>query len=115
MLPVTALLHALGLSSEDILTTFYNTLTYERGKNGWQIPYAAEAWRGIKPIHDIADAKTGEIVFKAGEKITPRRANQAGKDGLTALVIPTEEIFVRFSAHDLINEKNGEIYIQAGD
>ena len=27
-------------------------------------------------------AGAGEIVFKAGEKITPRRANQAGKDGL---------------------------------
>ncbi len=114
-LPVTALLHALGLTSEDILNTFYNRLTYERGKNGWQIPYAAEAWRGIKPIHDIADAKTGEIVFKANEKITPRRANQAAKDGLKNLVIPTEEIFGRFSAHDLINEKTGEIYIEAGD
>ena len=61
------------------------------------------------------DAETGEIVFKANEKITPRRANQAGKDGLKALVVPTEEIFGRYSAHDLINEKTGEIYIEAGD
>jgi DNA-directed RNA polymerase subunit beta len=66
-------------------------------------------------MYDVADAKTGEIIFKAGEKITPRRANQAAKDGLKALVIPTEEIFGRFSAHDLINEKTGEIYIEAGD
>jgi DNA-directed RNA polymerase subunit beta len=114
-LPVTALLHALGLTSEEILNTFYTTVSYERGKNGWQIPYLADAWRGQKPMYDIADAKTGEIVFKAGEKITPRRANQAAKDGLKALVIPTEEIFGRFSAHDLINEKTGEIYIEAGD
>jgi DNA-directed RNA polymerase subunit beta len=114
-LPVTALLHALGLTSEDILNTFYSTVVYERGKNGWQIPYLAEAWRGQKPMYEVADAKTGEIVFKAGEKITPRRANQAAKDGVKALVIPTEEIFGRFSAHDLINDKSGEIYIEAGD
>lgn len=114
-LPVTALLHALGLSSEEILNTFYNTVRYERGKNGWQIPYSAEAWRGQKPMYDVADAKTGEVIFKAGEKITPRKANQAAKDGLKNLVIPTEEIFGRFSAHDLINEKTGEIYIEAGD
>ncbi|QIL02990.1 DNA-directed RNA polymerase subunit beta [Sphingomonas sinipercae] len=114
-LPVTALLHALGLSSEEILNTFYKTVTYGRGKNGWQIPYTPEAWRGQKPLHDIADAKTGEIIFKAGEKITPRRANQVAKDGLKDLVIPTEEIFGRFSAYDLINEKTGEIYVEAGD
>ena len=114
-LPVTALLHALGLSSEEILNTFYNTVVYVRGKNGWQIPYLPEAWRGQKPMYDVADAKTGEIIFKAGEKITPRRANQAAKDGVKNLVIPTEEIFGRFSARDLINEKTGEIYIEAGD
>ena len=54
-LPVTALLHALGLTSEEILNTFYSTVSYERGKNGWQIPYVAEAWRGQKPTHDVAD------------------------------------------------------------
>ena len=114
-LPVTALLHALGLTSEDILNTFYNTVVYGRGKNGWQIPYLAEAWRGQKPTYDVADAKTGEVIFKAGEKVTPRKANQAAKDGLKNLIIPTEEIFGRFSAHDLINAKTGEIYIEAGD
>ncbi|QNM82691.1 DNA-directed RNA polymerase subunit beta [Sphingomonas sabuli] len=114
-LPVTALLHALGLTSEEILNTFYNTVSYERGKNGWQIPYVAENWRGLKPTYDVADAKTGEVIFKANEKITPRRANQAGKDGLQNLVIPTEEIFGRFSAFDLVNDKTGEIYIEAGD
>src|SRR6476660_7920392 len=80
-LPVTALLHALGMTSEEILNTFYGRVIYTRGKNGWQIPYSAEAWRGQKPMHEVVDADTGEIVFKAGEKITPRRANQAQKDG----------------------------------
>src|SRR4051812_46827251 len=114
-LPVTALLHALGMTSEEILNTFYNRVIYTRGKNGWQIPYSSEAWRGQKPNHEVIDADTGEIVFKAGEKITPRRANQAAKDGLKNLIIPTEEIFGRYSAYDLINEKTGEIYIEAGD
>jgi len=114
-LPVTALLHALGMTSEDILNTFYNRISYVRGKNGWQIPYSSDAWRGMKPTHDVVDADTGEVVFKANEKITPRRANQAAKDGLKNLIIPTEEIFGRYSAYDLINEKTGEIYIEAGD
>ncbi|WP_265570146.1 DNA-directed RNA polymerase subunit beta [Sphingomicrobium nitratireducens] len=114
-LPVTTLLYALGLNGEEILSYFYDTVSYVRGKNGWEIPYKAEAWRGQKPAFDIADAKSGEIVFAAGEKITPRKAKKAENDGLKALIIPTEEIFGRFSAYDLINEKTGEIYIEAGE
>ncbi|HXH53365.1 MAG TPA: DNA-directed RNA polymerase subunit beta [Sphingomicrobium sp.] len=114
-LPVTTLLLALGLSPEEILNHFYNTISYTRGPNGWQVPYSPDAWRGQKPTHDVVDADSGEVVFKLGEKVTPRRANQAAKDGLKNLIIPTEEMFGRFSAFDLINEKTGEIYIEAGD
>ena len=114
-LPVTALLYALGLSAEEMLGEFYNKVTYVRGESGWQIPYVTEAWRGQKPTFDIVDGKTGEIVFAAGQKISPRAALKAEKDGLEFLVIPTEEVFGRYSAFDLINETTGEIYIEAGD
>ncbi|MHA6720842.1 DNA-directed RNA polymerase subunit beta [Sphingomonas sp. RS6] len=114
-LPVTSLLYALGLNSEEILNYFYNRVTFLRGPNGWQIPFQAENWRGQKPMFDIVDAKSGEVVFPAGQKISPRAANKAAKDGLETLLIPTEEIFGRYSAYDLINEQTGEIYIEAGD
>ena len=114
-LPVTALLYALGLNSEEILNQFYNRVTFVRGQGGWQIPFAAENWRGVKPSFDIVDAKSGEVIFAAGTKITPRAANKAAKDGLETLLIPTEEIYGRYSAYDLINEQTGEIYVEAGD
>ncbi len=114
-LPVTALLYALGMTSEDILNEFYNRVTYVRGQGGWIIPFAAENWRGVKPLFDIVDASSGEVVFAAQQKISPRAANKAAKDGLTELLIPTEEIYGRYSAYDLINETTGEIYVEAGD
>ncbi|HEU0097213.1 MAG TPA: DNA-directed RNA polymerase subunit beta, partial [Allosphingosinicella sp.] len=114
-LPVTALLHALDMSSEEILNTFYDRVTFVRGKNGWAIPFVPENWRGQKPSYDVIDGDTGEVVFAAGAKITPRAATKAAKDGLKNLVIPTEEIFGRYSAYDLVNDKTGEIYVEAGD
>jgi DNA-directed RNA polymerase subunit beta len=114
-LPVTSLLFALGLTVEEILKEFYNTVTYVRGPGGWQIPYVSENWRGQKPGFDVVDAKSGEVVFASGQKISPRAATKAAKDGLEMLLIPTEEIFGRYSAIDLINEATGEIYIEAGD
>ncbi|OCC24291.1 DNA-directed RNA polymerase subunit beta [Croceicoccus estronivorus] len=118
-LPVTALLYALGLNSEEILHHFYQTVTWERaagrGGEGWKLPFVVEAWRGQKPAFDIVDAVSGEVIFPAGQKISPRAANKAGKDGLTTLLIPTEEIFGRYAANDMIDESTGRIWIEAGD
>src|SRR3546814_20007165 len=58
-LPVTALLYALGLTSEEILNPSYNPVTYVRGQGGWPITFAPENWRGVKPRHDLHDANTG--------------------------------------------------------
>ncbi|HEY4545939.1 MAG TPA: DNA-directed RNA polymerase subunit beta [Pedomonas sp.] len=114
-LPVTTLLYALGLHSEEILNQFYNRVTWKRSTEGWSVPYVAEQWRGQKPTYDVVDSATGEVVFPANQKITPRAARKAANDGLTELLIPTDEIFGKYAAYDMINEKTGEIYIEAGD
>ena len=114
-LPVTALLYALGLDSEGILEHFYDTVTWKRAKDGWELPFVAENWRGQKPAFPLVDAKTGEEVFAAGQKISPRAANKAAKDGLETLLLPTEEIFGRYASRDMIDESTGRIYIEAGD
>ncbi|WP_271078827.1 DNA-directed RNA polymerase subunit beta [Aurantiacibacter sp. MUD61] len=119
-LPVTALLFALGLDQEEILDHFYDKVTWKRsggkkGAEGWEIPFVAEAWRGAKPAFALVDAKTGEEVFPAGQKVSPRAANKAEKDGLKTLLIPTEEIFGRYASKDMIDEKTGRIYIEAGE
>ena len=119
-LPVTSLLYALGWNSEEILNLFYKRVVWVRGTSptgqaGWVVPFVEASWRNAKPTFDVVNADTGEIIFAQGTKITPRMVRKAGSDGMTALLIPTEEIFGRYSAFDLINEATGEIYIEAGD
>ena len=109
-----------GMDGADILDHFYDIVNWKRGAGdveggGWLRPFVPAQWRGVKPTFDIVDSKTGEVVFPTGQKISPRAANKAEKDGLTELLLPTEEIFGRYSAHDLIDEKTGRIYIEAGD
>uniref|UniRef100_UPI00286E3E1F DNA-directed RNA polymerase subunit beta n=1 Tax=Sandarakinorhabdus sp. TaxID=1916663 RepID=UPI00286E3E1F len=119
-LPVTTLLYALNWNSEEILNLFYNKVVWVRGFGsdgtaGWVVPYVEANWRGQKPSFDVVNAETGEVIFPLGTKITPRMARKASTDGLATMLIPTEEIFGRYSAFDLINEATGEIYIEAGD
>ena len=116
-LPVTSLLYALGLNGEEILNHFYGTVRWERDTklNGWRMPFVVEQWRGQKPTFDVLNADTGEVLFKDGEKVTPRAAKKAQTEGVTTLLVPADEILGRFSAFDLINEKTGAIYVEAGD
>ena len=124
-LPVTSLLYALGWHSEEILNLFYKRVTWVRGHGvnrdgsrgdaGWVVPFVEANWRNAKPTFDVVNAETGEVVFPMGTKVTPRMVRKATTDGLTSMLIPTEEIFGRYSAFDLINEATGEIYIEAGD
>jgi DNA-directed RNA polymerase subunit beta len=119
-LPVTSLLYALNWNSEEILNLFYNRVTWVRGHGskgeaGWVVPFVEANYRNLKPSFDIVNAETGEVIFPLGTKITPRAVRKAANDGLKTLLIPTEEIFGRYSAFDIINEATGEIYIEAGD
>ena len=45
-IPVTSLLFALGMDGEEILSRFYNTITYTRDAKGWRVPYDAERMKG---------------------------------------------------------------------
>jgi DNA-directed RNA polymerase subunit beta len=112
---VTSLLRALGMSTNDILHTFYDKLVFKRTKAGWSIPFNPERYKGVKLIVDLIDAASGNVMVAAGTKITPRLAKKLLADGLKDLLISPEEFAGQFIAVDLINERTGEVYFEAGD
>jgi DNA-directed RNA polymerase subunit beta len=114
-LPVTTLLYALGLDDEQILSTFYKAITVKESKRGWKVPFTFEKMRGITPVADLVDAKTGETVAKAGEKITARRARELAEDGLKEVLFSSEDLAGKYLAEDIVNMQTGQIYGEAGD
>ena len=116
-LPVTTLLYALGMDQEGIMDAYYQTVTYHHIKNkGWVTKFFPERIRGTRPTYDVVDAATGEVVCKAGDKMTPRMANDLIKSGkITDLLVPFDNIVGRYVAKDIIDEKTGAIWVEAGD
>ncbi|MBT7294557.1 MAG: DNA-directed RNA polymerase subunit beta, partial [Rhodospirillaceae bacterium] len=114
-LPVTVLLRALSMSSEDILSSFYETVRFTKSKKGWSAPFDIERVRGIKLLSDLTNAKTGKIVAEAGRRVTPRLAKKIEDSGMTEQLLPEEEVIGQYIAEDLINEQTGEIFAEAGD
>ncbi len=113
-LPATTFLMALGMDGEEILTTFYDVVPYEKRDGGWATPYKAERWRGVKPEFALIDADTGEEVAAAGAKISARNANKLGTT-VKSLLLPPEALTGKYLARDEVNMATGEIYAEAGD
>ncbi len=114
-IPVTSLLKALGMDAEEILATYYDTVTYEKTKNGWKKPFDADKMKNAKPTFDLIDANSGDVVHEGGKKLTPRQAKKLAEGGVTHLAVVEEDLFGMFIAEDMVNLKTGEIYAEAGD
>ncbi|MFZ5667883.1 MAG: DNA-directed RNA polymerase subunit beta [Pseudomonadota bacterium] len=120
-LPATTFLYGLGMDGEEILTTFYDVVPFEKreekkGKpGGWATPYKPERWRGVKPEFALIDADTGEEVAPAGQKISARNAKKLADNGLKTLLLSPDALVGRYLARDEVNMETGEIYAEAGD
>ncbi|MCC5960234.1 MAG: DNA-directed RNA polymerase subunit beta [Rhodobacteraceae bacterium] len=116
-LPVTTLLYALGMDQNQIMNAYYDRVSFSLQKNkGWVTKFFPERVRGTRPTIDLVDAATGEVICKAGDKMTPRMVKQLIDEGkVTDLLVPFDHIVGRYVAQDLINEETGEIYAEAGE
>ncbi|RMD95715.1 MAG: DNA-directed RNA polymerase subunit beta, partial [Alphaproteobacteria bacterium] len=116
-LPVTTLLYALGMDQEAIMDAYYDTVHFKlkEGK-GWVTKFFPERVRGTRPSYDLIDAATGEVIVKAGDKVTPRLVKKILDEGkITEILVPFDHIIGRYVAKDIINEETGAIYVEAGD
>ena len=79
------------------------------------MPFVAEKMRGMTPQADLADAKTGEVVVKAGEKITARKARELAEGGLKEVLVSADDLAGRYIAEDIVDLETGTIHAEAGD
>jgi DNA-directed RNA polymerase subunit beta len=104
-----------GMTPEEVLDFFYDTVSYTRTDKGWKTLFEPTGMRGVKLTRDLVDAKTGKVVAETGSKMTPRLARQLSEKGLKHQLVSDEELLGRFLAKDYINEETGEILAEAGD
>ncbi len=105
----------IGFSQDDLLAYFYDTVKFTSSQKGWKTPFDAERMAGQKLIADMIDARSGEVVAEAGQKVTPRLVRRLKDAGLKDRIASPEELIGSYVARDLINREDGAIHAEAGE
>ena len=104
-----------GMSREEILGYFYNSVDYKRDGDSWRYPLDTDTLKGSQLPRDLVDADTKKVVAKAGTKMTPRSLKKLAEGGVKDILVPDTDVLGRFVAEDIINMSTGEVYAEAGE
>ena len=77
-LPSTVLLRALGMTTPEILATFFETDSFHIGKEDLRLELVANRLRGLQLDFEIATPK-GEVIVEAGRRISGRHVRELEK------------------------------------
>ena len=112
-LPITILLRALGLTTEEILETFFTTTHFDITKDGLKAQISPEKLRGEIASFDIKRSPKGEVIVPAGRRITARHVNQLVEAKINSLDVPNEYALGKALSKDMIDAETGEILFEA--
>jgi DNA-directed RNA polymerase subunit beta len=103
------LLKSLGLSSQEILDTFYENETYTINRNGnYTVSLNTKKLAGrIAPIDILAKDK--KIIIEQGKRITARHIRLVESNKIKTLELPKEALYGLTLSKDYIDEASGEV------
>jgi DNA-directed RNA polymerase subunit beta len=113
-LPVTILMKAIGMTVEDILSTFYVFETFHFAKKGIEFELEPERMRGETARFDIKN-KQGKLIVEKDKRITVKHVREMEQAGLKKVVVDEEFLAGRVLAHNVVDTETGEIIGNAND
>jgi len=113
--PVTTLLKALGLSSEELLRFFYKVekITVKRKKI--KKIFDPEVLIGQRVLQDLVHPETKEVLVKQNRKISKALAKRLVEANIGELDIERDELLGKFLVHDLVDPSTGEVIARCND
>ncbi|AHK79751.1 DNA-directed RNA polymerase subunit beta [Ectothiorhodospira haloalkaliphila] len=112
-LPATVLLRALGLETEEILSTFFETTEYRVLTDGFEMELVPARLRGETAAFDIHLGD--DLLVESGRRITARHVRKMEEAGLNSLQVPADSLIGKILAHAVVDEDSGEVIANANE
>ena len=103
-----------GMTGEEILKIFYDSLIFKKGKYGWNSRLDISFYKGKVLNYNILDSSNGKIILDQGTKVTQRHINEISKKKINIFSLEEDSLLGSFISGDIIDEKYGKIYFEAG-
>ena len=113
-MPVTTLLKAIGLTPEQILSSFFDFDTFELAKSSVEFHLVPERLRGEVARFDFCD-KSGKVIVPKDKRITAKHIRELDAAGITQIAVPDEFLIGRVVARNVVDTATGEILANAND
>ena len=112
-LPVTVLLKALGLNTEEILNYFYDVEEiFLESNNGYSREVNPSLLLGQRANQDIHDPKDNEIIVKKSRKYTRAVLAELEKRKIKSIPLMVEEVIGRIVTTDVLHPKTHEVLVE---
>ena len=104
----------LGMTGEEILSLFYENTIYKKNEFGWSFKLDTNYLKAKILNYDLNDPKTGKVLVTKGTKVNQKTINELKKKNIANVSINQESLLGFFVSSDVIDEKTGKIYFEAG-
>ncbi len=112
-MPVTILLRAMGMSTENILKYFYQTEYYQLEGERVFREIQEHLSRKEQLFADVVDS-SGKIVGQAGDTVNPGRWRRIIKAGVSRLEVDPAQLVGQYLTEDVVHPETGEVLAQIG-
>ena len=113
-MPVTTLLKALGLTSDQILETFYDFDTFFVKGKKVEFELVPSRLRGEIAKFDIKDKK-GNLIIAKDKRITVKHIREIEKSGVKSIVVDNSFLEGKKLAKSIIDKETGEVLFSANE
>ncbi|MEO1941049.1 MAG: DNA-directed RNA polymerase subunit beta, partial [Candidatus Thioglobus sp.] len=108
-LPVTTLLRAMGLSSGEILKTFFETSSVKMKAKSCDLGITPSRLRGTIAEFDILSGK--DVIVEKNRRITAKHIKLLDAAGIKVINAPLESLIDKVISADIIDTETGEILV----
>ena len=113
---VSTLLLATGMTPEEILRELYDVEKIYIREDGKAFEQELkESLIGQRVGTDVVDDNSGEVLIKAGRKVTRASFKRIKAAGLETIPLNEEDLYGKVVAHDIVDEETGEVLIECND
>lgn len=112
-LPVTIILRAMGMSVEEILSTFFENNLIDIDGDKFILHLVSERLRGEIAAFEVK--KAGKVIIERGRRITARHIAQLEKAGVQSIEVPADYLLGKTLAKTIIHPETGEVLGNAND